>query len=258
MRAAPVVWPLLVGLVTLGLGQAAWGHASLVKSSPSNGATLSQSPSVIRAWFSEELAVQGSVIRLYDSQQKLLATGGVDTSISDHTVLKIAPAKLHAGSYSVAWHAVSADDKAVRQGSFRFSVSTGGQAPSPMSSSMTGSMSSQTPDVPPLAIVNPADHARLANPLTVVIETTGDIATLTMGNNMAMRGMGPHIHLHVLVDSTAMMPAATQLAKVGPNRYAYKLGHLAAGPHTIKVFWADNTTHAAVGPVHTVTCTVGG
>jgi len=251
-------WLLLAAVVTLTFGQPVLGHASLVKSSPVSGATVSQSPRVIRAWFSEELAVQGSVMRLYDSQQQRLATGGVDTAVSNHTVLKIVAPTLRTGSYTVVWHAVSADDKAARQGSFRFSVSSSGQVPSQMSGSMTGSMSSQTPAVPPLAIVSPAAHATVSNPLTVVIETTGDITMLTMGSDMTMSGMGPNVHLHIVVDSSTMMPAAAQLLKLGPNRYGYKLGRLAAAAHTIKVSWADNKTHQPVGPVPSVTCTVAG
>lgn len=102
----------------------AWSHAAMVKSSPINGASLKVPPSVIRAWFSEELA-KGSILRLIDAHQKVLASGGFDTSVSNHKVLKVVPGHLGPGAYVVRWYAISADDGATERGSFRFSVTMG-------------------------------------------------------------------------------------------------------------------------------------
>lgn len=120
----------LVGLLVAALGVSwplapAWGHAALVRSSPPNGAVLAHAPTVIRAWFSEELDPRSSALRLYDARRKLLATGGVDPAVKAHTVMRLIPPRLPAGTYVVQWYAVSADDGAVRRGSFRFSVRTG-------------------------------------------------------------------------------------------------------------------------------------
>ena len=98
-----------------------------------------------------------------------------------------------------------------------------------------------------------------------MIETPGDISQLTMGKTMtSMSGMGStggmesRIHLHIVVDGTGYMPAADQMTKIGPSRYEYHLPKLAAGTHTIKVFWASDTTHAVVDTVETATCKVLG
>ncbi|HLN12004.1 MAG TPA: hypothetical protein VK587_02380 [bacterium] len=124
------------------------------------------------------------------------------------------------------------------------------------------SMSSAMAGPPPLSIVSPTPQSQVRNPVSVVLETTGDMAQLTMGasmNNMgSLSGMGPSVHLHIVVDGHVLMPAASQLVSAGQDRYRYTFGHLSSGPHTIKVFWADNKTHNTVGPVHTVTCTVVG
>lgn len=109
---------VLFALAPLGF---AWGHAEVVKSSPAGGTSVKQSPTVIQATFSEELA-KGSIMRLYDGHQKLLASGGLDASISKHTVLKIVPPHLAPGGYVVQWVAISADDGNTHKGSFRFSV----------------------------------------------------------------------------------------------------------------------------------------
>ncbi len=113
---------LLAALAVLGPARLAWGHPTLVKSSPPAGAVLTQSPAEIRAWFSEELATKGNTLRLYDAHNKLMASGGVDPKAPEHDVLRIAPPRLGAGTYLVRWHAISADDNEVREGSFRFSI----------------------------------------------------------------------------------------------------------------------------------------
>jgi copper resistance protein C len=246
----------LVGfLATVSLALAplgfAWGHAEMVKSSPMNGAAVKQAPAAIQATFSEELA-KGSIMRLYDGHQKLLASGGLDSSVASHRVLKIVAPHLAPGGYVVQWVAISADDGNTHKGSFRFSVGTTAMAPA-------GAMTSP----PPLHLIAPASRAQLKNPVVLLLETTGDMSKLTMGKSMApmsgMGSMGPQVHLHIAVDGKMFMPATDQLKKVGPSRYEYAVpGTLAAGTHTIKVFWADDKTHETAGAAQTVTFTVVG
>ncbi len=128
VAALGVSWPLAP----------AWGHAALIRSSPPNGAVLAHAPAVIRAWFSEELDPRSSTLRLYDARRRLLATGGVDPAVKAHTVMRVIPPRLPEGTYVVQWYAVSADDGAVRRGSFRFSV-RGGGATSPGSAFLSPS-----------------------------------------------------------------------------------------------------------------------
>jgi len=222
----------------------AWGHAELVKSSPTNGAVVKQAPVMIQATFSEELA-KASIMRLYDGHQKLLASGGLDAAVSSHTVLKIVPPHLAPGSYVVQWIAISADDGNTHKGSFRFSVGTTAMAP------------------PPLHLIAPASRAQLKNPVVLLIETAGDMSQLTMGKSMTpMSGMastGPQVHLHVAVDGKVFMPTTDQVKKVAPSRYEYSVpARLAAGTHTIKVFWVDDKTHEPAGAPQTVTFTIAG
>jgi methionine-rich copper-binding protein CopC len=231
-------------------------HAHMVKSSPADHAVLAQSPRVIRAWFSEELAARGSVLRLYDAHQRLLARGGLDPAFSSHEVQSLTPPRLGPGSYMVAWHSVSSDDQAMTQGYFRFSIGTAMQMPPAQhTAGQTGSMHSMPPSgmassaarsgsLPQLRLVAPANHARLHNPVSVVIETPSGISLATMGPKMMS---GPGVHLHIVVDSIVNMPASDQLTPAGARRYAYELAPLKPGRHTIEVFWADNRTHAVVG-----------
>jgi len=248
---------LILGLVaaaSLALAPltSAWGHASLVKSTPTNGAVLKQSPSVITAAFDDELD-KASALRLYDTRQMLLAKGGLDPQVAGHKGLKLVPPHLGTGTYTVQWVAISSDDGAVRKGSFKFSVAATAVTPGGTSANL-----------PSLHLISPAGHAQLKNPVAVVIETSADISEVTMGSSMpSMKGMSsgqtmPPVHLHIVVDGTAYMPAAAQMTKVGPSRYQYNLPKLTSGAHTMKVFWADNKTHAPSGAVQTVIYTVVG
>ena len=255
MRNVRTLWMVAAGWVIAGLlvfapAQPGLAHASLVKSSPAAGAKLSKAPSEVRAWFNDKLAVNGSVLRLEDAHMKVLASGGVDQKVKTLDVMAVKAPALAAGTYVVAWIAVSDDDGEVRKGSFKFSI---GAAAAP---SGTTAMA-PTGDLPALHLVTPADGAYVANPVALVIETPGNIDELTMGGSMSsMSGMAG-THLHILADATTFMPAASQLTKIGPSRYKYTLPKLGAGAHTIKVFWADNKTHAPQGAVQTVHVTVG-
>lgn len=247
-RHALVMSALLVVAAILSPVLPAWSHAALVKSSPANGASLTKAPTVIRAWFNEELVVKGSTMRLLGAHQMSVATGGVDASVSKHDVMKITPPALKSGAYVVQWTAISADDNETRKGSFKFTVGTAAIAPAGPAAGL-----------PPLRLIAPANHASVKNPATLVIETPGDISQLTMDDGMAgMSGMGPQVHLHVTIDSMMIMPTAKQLTKVGPNRYKLQLPSMSSGAHTIKVYWADDQTHRPAGPVQTTTCTITG
>jgi methionine-rich copper-binding protein CopC len=249
----------LTGLIAAGLLAAlpaapVWAHAHMTKSSPANGATVTSTPATIQAWFSEELATSGNRLRLYDAHDKLLGTGGLDPKVAGHTVLRLAPPHLSAGGYMVRWHVVSADDNAVSEGYFRFSVGSMAMAPSGgMAMAPSGTAASS---LPALNLVGPADHSTVKNPVAVVIETPGDIKTLTMDGMGGMGGAGPKVHLHIVVDGVANMPSSDQLTAAGSHRYQYVLAPLSRGTHTVKVIWADNKTHDAVGPVHAATFTV--
>jgi len=227
-----------------------WAHAEMTKSSPANGTTLASPPTAIQAWFSEELASSGNRLQLYDAHEKLLATGGLDPKVSSHTALRLAPPRLRPGGYLVRWHVVSADDNAVSQGYFRFSLRGTAMAPSGVAA----------PSLPALQLIAPGDHSTLKNPVAIVVQTPGDIKKLTMGGGGQMSGMGgmaaPGVHLHIVVDGVATMPTSDQLTAAGTHRYQYVLAPLSAGTHMVKVFWAENNSHQALGPVHAATFTV--
>jgi len=246
-----LVWLAAAGVLVL--FPAAWGlaHSAMTKSLPANGATLTAPPAVIKAWFSDEVTASGSRLGLYDAHDTLLATGRLDPKVSSHTVLTLVPPHLAPGGYLVRWHVVAAEDNHVTEGYFRFSLHGAAMAPSGMA------MAATTAPLPALQLIAPVDHGRVKNPVAVVIETPGNIKQLTMGGMSGMSGMsGPAVHLHILVDGVTTMPSTDQLTPAGTHRYQYLLAPLSRGTHSVKVFWADNRTHEAVGPMHGATFTV--
>ncbi len=186
MRRVPALWIgvtawVVAALFILAPARPGLAHASMVKSSPANGAKLSRAPSEVRAWFSEKLAVKGSVIRLEDSHMKVLAAGGVDTKVKTLDVMAVKTPALAAGTYTVAWLAVSDDDGATEKGSFKFTIGTAVTAP-------PGTMAaSSVSDLPALKLVTPMDGAKVDNRVAAVIETSNKIEDVTMGAVQTVR-----------------------------------------------------------------------
>ena len=94
-------------------------HAEYERSTPEDGETVQGSPSVIRAFFSEELA-DGSEMALLDESGATIATGTIDPA--DPTRMRMDPPDLEPGDYEVQWKAF-ADDGHLETGTFTFTVS---------------------------------------------------------------------------------------------------------------------------------------
>ena len=94
-------------------------HAEFERSTPEDGETVQGSPSVIRAFFSEELA-DGSEMALVDETGATIATGTIDPA--DPTRMRIDPPDLQPGDYEVQWKAF-ADDGHLETDTFTFTVS---------------------------------------------------------------------------------------------------------------------------------------
>lgn len=103
---------------------AALGHAKLLKTDPKRDAVLAKPPAVIRAWFNEELDAKRSKMTVSDAKGRRVddGKGGVDLNDLDRKSLRVRVKPLAPGTYTVRYEAVSADDRFVRKGSFRFTV----------------------------------------------------------------------------------------------------------------------------------------
>jgi copper transport protein len=114
----------LVGLaLVLAPAAPASAHASLVKTDPSEGQVLAESPGEARLTFNETVSAPAGGVKMYDAQGKALES---KASARDNVLTVDVPDTLDEGTYVVSWRVVSADGHPIA-GSLTFSV---GQASS--------------------------------------------------------------------------------------------------------------------------------
>ncbi len=98
----------------------ALAHASLVETTPADGAVLDRSPSTVVLRFDEAVATVAGSVRVFDSDVNRVDDGNIEKPSSDSVSVGL-PADLPDGTYVVAWRVLSADSHPIR-GAFAFSV----------------------------------------------------------------------------------------------------------------------------------------
>jgi copper resistance protein C len=95
----------------------------VLRSDPTHGVELAQSPSQVKVWFSEEMQTKESTLQVYNERGIRFddGKGGVDLDDPDHASMKVNLADLPVGVYTVKWHALLTDGD-VADGQFRFAV----------------------------------------------------------------------------------------------------------------------------------------
>ena len=118
---------LLILLFLLAITTTVAAHSEMVKSEPEAGASLENSPAQVTAWFSEELDSEMSSMRVVDSQNNQVDSGdgSVDLNDLDHLSMVANLPQLSAGTYTVHWTSVSAEDGDAEEGEFTFNVTVG-------------------------------------------------------------------------------------------------------------------------------------
>jgi hypothetical protein len=113
---------LLLLLVPLLAAANSMRHLQLLKSEPANEAHVSNSPSAIHLWYSQEPQVKLTYVKLTGPDGKVQDLKPIEPVAGDakHLSARV-PAALPAGAYSVAWRTMSRDGHAVN-GKFTFQV----------------------------------------------------------------------------------------------------------------------------------------
>ena len=105
--------------------------------------------------------------------------------------------------------------------------------------------------LPLITIVKPKDGARVAPLIAVEFETTGDLASMTMGSHKNGN------HLHFGINDVTLMPAMKDLESLGKNKYRYVFDMPAKpGKHEIKVYWSDGQHKTLEHTVQKISVTV--
>src|SRR5581483_4232293 len=117
---------LLAALVLAGMGllaaaPAAFAHATLESTSPAEGAVVRAAPATVTATFDEQVGVSADSLRVFAPDGQRADDGqAIHGSTPQQITVGLLPG-LGRGTYTVAWHVVSADSHRV-QGAFTFSV----------------------------------------------------------------------------------------------------------------------------------------
>jgi LPXTG-motif cell wall-anchored protein len=118
-----------------------FAHAEIVGSNPAAGATLDAAPTTVTAVFSQSLGPDGSTMTVVEADGTRVDLGDAKLDPSDverkTMVVSLKPG-LSAGTYTVNWTTLSADDGEETAGSFTFTISQAGDdtgsGPSPAAS----------------------------------------------------------------------------------------------------------------------------
>ncbi|MEV6165440.1 copper resistance protein CopC [Streptomyces sp. NPDC052052] len=114
---------MVSGLLLGGAGSAS-AHAALTGSDPQDGAVVATAPQEVTLTFSEQVAMGDDSIRVLDPDGKRADTAAAPRDLRSGSTVRYGVA-LHSGlpdgTYTVAWHAVSADSHPV-SGAFTFSI----------------------------------------------------------------------------------------------------------------------------------------
>lgn len=107
-------------MIALLAPSSALAHASLVGTTPADGAVLDRSPGRVVLRFDEAVSTVPGSVRVFDSKVERVDSGDVQKPTSDSVSVGV-PDDLGNGTYVVAWRVISADSHPVR-GAFAFSI----------------------------------------------------------------------------------------------------------------------------------------
>ena len=113
----------LAAILFLAIQSQAWAHAFLDHADPKVGSTVTDSPAVIKLWFTQELEPVFSSIKVEDAQGQEVDKKDMRQDDKDKTLLIVSVPQLPDGTYTVTWHVVSVDTHRT-QGTFKFTIKT--------------------------------------------------------------------------------------------------------------------------------------
>jgi copper transport protein len=111
----------LAGMAVFATAVPAWAHAKLESTSPADGSVVRTAPATVSATFDEQVGVSDDSLRVFAPNGQRADNGRTTHGrVPQQITVGLLPG-LGRGTYTVAWHVVSADSHHV-QGAFTFSV----------------------------------------------------------------------------------------------------------------------------------------
>lgn len=124
-------WRAGIALAVVALiGLVAWvqfsaAHSSYERSEPDDGEIVSASPAQVVVYFSQEIAAEGTVLRVLNSSGTQIDLGDTTLDLYDPDRKRVTvslPPDLSSGIYTVEWTTSSSEDGETDSGRFTFTV----------------------------------------------------------------------------------------------------------------------------------------
>ncbi|MDQ1672198.1 MAG: copper transport protein, partial [Frankiaceae bacterium] len=114
-------WLLLAFVLVVAVAAPASAHATLASTNPVDGSVLKTAPTTVSITFDESVGVGSGSLRVYDpAGARVDVAAPVQSKAGTEMTAHLRPG-LGDGTYTVAWHVVSADSHPV-SGAFTFSI----------------------------------------------------------------------------------------------------------------------------------------
>jgi copper resistance protein C len=113
-------WSFATGLF-LTLQTHAWAHAFLDHADPKVGSAVTNSPTEIKVWFTQNLEPAFSTLEVRDARGQEVDKKDAHLDDKDKSLFLVSLPQLPTGTYTVIWHAVSVDTHKT-QGRFEFTI----------------------------------------------------------------------------------------------------------------------------------------
>lgn len=113
-------WSFATGLF-LTLQTHAWAHAFLDHADPKVGSAVTNAPTEIKVWFTQNLEPAFSTLEVRDAQGREVDKKDAHLDDKDKSLFLVSLPQLPTGTYTVIWHAVSVDTHKT-QGRFEFTI----------------------------------------------------------------------------------------------------------------------------------------
>lgn len=141
MRRLACVAAVVVA-VLLAVAPSASAHATVVSTSPSDGQVVAAAPSVVSVRFDEPVQMQFGALRVFSPSGSRVDEGAPSHPAGHEDTVQVGlGSDLGRGTYTVAWHVISADSHPV-SGAFTFSV--GASSATPVSQDTLNAAGSRT------------------------------------------------------------------------------------------------------------------
>lgn len=122
IKTIPFRWTLAV-ILFFSIQSHAWAHAFLDHADPKVGSTVTNSPTEVKIWFTQNLEPVFSSIEVQDAQGHKVDKKNAHLDDKDKSLFILSLPPLQDGTYTVIWHAVSVDTHRT-QGRFEFTIKT--------------------------------------------------------------------------------------------------------------------------------------